>query len=32
MLKAGDAIAITDEGRILVRAHATSEVLLFDLA
>ena len=32
MLKAGDAIAITDEDRILVRAHAPSEVLLFDLA
>ncbi len=31
-LKAGDAAAITDEDRILVRAHAPSEVLLFDLA
>ena len=30
-LKAGDAAAITDEDRILVRAHAPSEVLLFDL-
>ncbi|HEY4124488.1 MAG TPA: hypothetical protein VGM36_07740, partial [Rhizomicrobium sp.] len=32
ILKAGDAAAITDEDRILVRAHAPSEVLLFDLA
>lgn len=31
MLKAGDAIAVTDEDRILVRSHAPSEVLLFDL-
>lgn len=31
-LKAGDAAAITDEDRILVHAHAPSEVLLFDLA
>jgi redox-sensitive bicupin YhaK (pirin superfamily) len=32
MLNAGDAISITDEDRILVRAHAPSEVLWFDLA
>ena len=31
-LNAGDAAAITDDDRILVRASAPSEVLLFDLA
>jgi redox-sensitive bicupin YhaK (pirin superfamily) len=31
-LKAGDAAAISDEDKLLVRAHASSEVLLFDLA
>jgi redox-sensitive bicupin YhaK (pirin superfamily) len=31
-LSAGDAAAITDDEKILVRAHAASEVLLFDLA
>lgn len=31
-LSAGDAAAITDDDKILVRAHAASEVLLFDLA
>jgi redox-sensitive bicupin YhaK (pirin superfamily) len=32
ILTAGDAAAITDEDRVLVRAKAPSEVLLFDLA
>jgi redox-sensitive bicupin YhaK (pirin superfamily) len=31
-LEAGDAIAISDEDRILVRSRAPSEILLFDLA
>ncbi|HTO40952.1 MAG TPA: pirin family protein [Rhizomicrobium sp.] len=31
-LTAGDGISITDEDRILVRAHAPSEALLFDMA
>jgi redox-sensitive bicupin YhaK (pirin superfamily) len=32
VVKAGDAVAISDEDRNVVRAHAPSEVLLFDLA
>jgi redox-sensitive bicupin YhaK (pirin superfamily) len=31
-LAAGDAVAISDEDKIVVRSHAASEVLLFDLA
>jgi hypothetical protein len=31
-LKAGDAVGITDEAAVALRAHALSEVLLFDMA
>ncbi|HTQ13233.1 MAG TPA: pirin family protein [Rhizomicrobium sp.] len=31
-LKAGDALGVTDEAALAVRAHAPSEILLFDMA